>query len=514
MTTLAQGRTIAAACPLQRRFWRSSVVGGLLESRSGLRGLPESQRPRGLHAATEPLPTMVLDALNAIVGADKVSTGLAVREQHARDESYHADSDGIFPPHAVVFPSSTEQVAEIVKLCAQNDIAIVPSGACTSLEGHLAALKGGVSVNMRDMKEVLEVNASDMDCRVQAGVTRIQLNEFIRDTGLFFPVDPGADASFGGMASTRASGTNAVRYGTMRDNVLGITAVLADGSIVRTGGRARKSSTGYDLTRLLIGSEGTLGIITEVTIRLHGQPEAISSAVCEFESLHGAVDATIAIIQCGIPVARVELLDSATCDAVNKYSKMNLAVVPTLFFEFHGSSSAVAEQAQQVGDLVAEFGGSGFKWSASPEERSQLWKARHDAYYASIALRPGCKGMPTDACVPISRLADCILETEKDLKETGLVGPMLGHVGDGNFHMCLAIDVADKHEVQMAKDFGARLARRAISMGGTCSGEHGVGYGKLPFLDEEHGPVAVQMMRSIKSALDPKGLLNPGKMGS
>jgi len=465
-------------------------------------------------ASLQSLPSDVLEALQKIVGEKKVMTGMAIREQHAKDESYHGDADGLFPPQAVVFPSNTQQVAEVVKVCSAYQIPVVASGACTSLEGHLAALKGGINLNFRDMAEVLEVNASDLDCRVQAGVTRIQLNEYVRDTGLFFPIDPGADASLGGMASTRASGTNAVRYGTMRDNVLGLTAVLADGTIVKTGGRARKSSTGYDLTRLLVGAEGTLGIITEVALRLHGQPESIASAVCEFESLHGAVDATIAIIQCGIPVARVELLDAATCDAVNKYSKMDLAVTPTLFFEFHGSEAGVQEQSRQVGDLVAEFGGKGFKWSASPEERSQLWKARHDAYYASIALKPGGRGMPTDACVPISKLADCIMQTEHDLKQTGLVGPMLGHVGDGNFHMCLSLDITDKDEVQRAKDFGARLARRAISMGGTCSGEHGVGYGKLEFLDEEHGAEAVGMMRTIKAALDPKGILNPGKIGS
>mmetsp|Transcript_33032 Transcript_33032/g.51498 ORF Transcript_33032/g.51498 Transcript_33032/m.51498 type:complete len:369 (-) Transcript_33032:416-1522(-) len=364
------------------------------------------------------------------------------------------------------------------------------------------------------MNEVLEVNESDMDCRVQPGVTREQLNDYLRATGLFFPVDPGANATCGGMASTRASGTNTVRYGTMRDQVKGLTAVLADGSIVQTGGRARKSATGYDLTNLLVGSEGTLGIITELNLKLHGQPEAVSTAVCTFEDLHGAVESVISIIQCGIPIAKVEFLDAKMCDAVNKYNNLSLEAKPTLFFEFHGSHNSVEEQAQTVGDLVGEYGGSGFKWASTPEERTHLWKARHQALYAALALVPGSRGILTDACVPISRLAECVSKTDEDLRQTGLLGVMVGHVGDGNFHVGLMVDPNNKEEILEAKRFADRMAVRAIEMGGTCSGEHGIGYGKLVFLEREHGAVNLRMMKAIKQALDPKHILNPGKMGS
>jgi len=345
-------------------------------------------------------------------------------------------------------------------------------------------------------------------------VSRKALNEYIRDTGLMFPIDPGADATLGGMASTRASGTNAVRYGTMRENVMGLTVVMADGSVVKTGSRARKNSTGYDLTRLLVGAEGTLGVITEVSVKLYGQPEATSSAVCEFDSLEGATQATMAIIQCGIPVARIELLDAPAVDAVNKYSALSLNVTPTLFFEFHGSTASVKEQATSAGEIAADYGGQSFQWTTSPEERAKLWGARHVAYYAAIALRPGCVGMPTDACVPISRLADVISESDADLKASGLVGPLVGHVGDGNFHYCIPMDASNPEEVAAIKAFGERLARRAIAAGGTCSGEHGVGYGKLKFLEEEHGAPAVAVMRAIKLALDPLNLMNPSKLGS
>jgi D-lactate dehydrogenase (cytochrome) len=364
-----------------------------------------------------------------------------------------------------------------------------PLDVVRCVAGHLAALHGGISLNMREMNQVLQVNPDDMDVRAQAGVTRKQLNEYIRDTGLMFTVDPGADASLGGMASTRASGTNTVKYGGMRDNVLGLTAVLADGSVVSAGSRARKSSTGYDLKNLLIGSEGTLGIITELDIRLFGQPEAVSSAVCEFPTLADAVNCTIAIIQMGVPVARVELMDALSCRAVNKYSKMDLKELPTLFFEFHGTHASVAEQAQQTGDIAEGFGASGFQWSSDAQERAHLWQARHHAYWAAIALRgkPDLRGMPTDAAVPISRLAECVLESDADLQEvtarTGLVGPLVGHVGDGNFHYCLAIDVTNQDEIREAKAFAERLAERAIRMGGTCSGEHGLGYGKLKFME-------------------------------
>ena len=473
---------------------------------------------RGAHSAA--VDTATQRALEGIVGASSVSISHAVREQHCRDESYHADTDGLFPPQAVVFPKSTEEVQEIVRLCSRSNIPIVASGACTSLEGHLAALRGGIALNMREMNQVLQVNPEDMDVRAQAGVTRKQLNEYIRDTGLMFTVDPGADASLGGMASTRASGTNTVRYGGMRDNVLGLTAVMADGSVMHAGSRARKCSTGYDLKNLLIGSEGTLGIITELNVRLFGQPEAISSAVCEFPTLADAVNCTIATIQLGVPVARVELMDALSCTAVNKFSKMSLNETPTLFFEFHGSHASVAEQAQQVGEIAQGFSGAGFKWSADAQERSKLWEARHHAYWAAIALRglPNLRGMPTDAAVPISRLADMVMESDADLRDvtrrTGLIGPLVGHVGDGNFHYCLAIDVANPEEIKEAKAFAERLAARAIRMGGTCSGEHGIGYGKLHFVEREHGSGAVAAMRAVKAALDPLNILNPGKLGS
>ena len=347
--------------------------------------------------------------------------------------------------------------------------------------------------------------------QVQAGVTRKQLNEHLRDTGLFFPIDPGADASLGGMAATRASGTNAVRYGTMRENVLGLTAVLADGRIIRTGTRARKSSAGYDLTRLLVGSEGTLGIITELTLRLYGIPEAMSAAVCPFPTVADAVNTVIQTIQLGVPVARIELLDATQMDACNRYSKLNLAVLPTLFFEFHGTKRGVAEQAEMVGDIAAEFGGTEFEWETRPEDRSKLWQARHDAYYAALALRPGSQGMPTDVCVPISRLAECIEETRADVEQAGVLAPLVGHVGDGNFHLVYVLDPENEAEVKQAEELHERMVLRALAMGGTCTGEHGIGYGKMRFLEAEHG-AAVAVMRQIKQALDPLDIMNPGKV--
>jgi len=448
----------------------------------------------------------LIDALRQRLG-DRLSTAAAVREQHGRDESYHA----AHAPDAVAFAQSTEEVVEIVTLCARHGRPVIPFGTGTSLEGHVAALQGGVCIDLSQMNEVLSVNAEDLDCRVQAGVTRKQLNSYLRDTGLFFPIDPGADASLGGMTATRASGTNAVRYGTMRENVMGLTVVLADGRVIRTGGRARKSAAGYDLTRLFVGSEGTLGVITEVQLRLYGIPEAITSAVCAFEDLEGAVNTVILAIQSGIPVARIELLDEVQMDAVNRYSQLDYAVRPTLFFEFHGTEAGAKEQAEMVGEIAAEFGGGDFRWTAQQEDRNKLWQARHDAYYAGLALRPGAKGWATDVCVPISRLAECILETKKDIEESGLLAPIVGHVGDGNFHLVYVIDPEDAEEMARAEAHNERMIMRALAMGGTCTGEHGIGYGKMAFLQAEHGD-SVAVMRQLKQALDPENLMNPGKM--
>ena len=448
----------------------------------------------------------VVEALRALLG-DRLSTALAVREQHGRDESYHPTQ----APDAVAFAHSTEEVAEIVKVCAAHKRPVIPFGTGTSLEGHVAALHGGISIDVSQMAEVLEVNAEDLDCRVQAGVTRKQLNEHLRDTGLFFPIDPGADASLGGMTATRASGTNAVRYGTMRENVLGLTAVLADGRIIKTGGRARKSAAGYDLTRLFVGSEGTLCVITEIQLRLYGIPEAISAAVCPYETLEGAVNTVINTIQMGIPVARIELLDEVMLDALNKYSGFDYPVRPTLFFEFHGSTAGVEEQARTVGEISAEWGGGDFRWTAAQEERSRLWQARHDAYYAALALKPGAQGWATDVCVPISRLAECILETRQDIEASGLLAPLVGHVGDGNFHLVFVVDPEDPAEMERAIEVNDRMVMRTLALGGTCTGEHGIGYGKMQFLQAEHGD-AVALMRSVKQALDPANIMNPGKV--
>jgi D-lactate dehydrogenase (cytochrome) len=388
---------------------------------------------------------------------------------------------------------------------------MIPYGVGTSLEGQVMAPSGGVCIDVSHMNEVLQVNPKDLDCTVQAGVTRRQLNQFLRDQGMFFPVDPGADATLGGMASTRASGTNAVRYGTMRDNVLGLIVVLADGRVVKTGGRARKSSAGYDLTNLFVGSEGTLGIITELTLRLYGRLDAISSAVCSFGVLSEAVDTVIDTIQLGIPVARIELLDEVQMDAVNRYSGLSYPVAPTLFLEFHGTRSAVAEQAESVGNIAAEHGGSNFKWARDEQDRKALWRARHDAAYACKALRPGCEMWPTDVCVPISCLAECISQTRTDIDQSGLVAPIVGHVGDGNFHVVIVLDPNDPEEIQQANEFNERLIGRALAMGGTCTGEHGIGLGKREHLLNEHGD-AVEVMASIKKSLDPKNLMNPGKI--
>ncbi len=448
----------------------------------------------------------VVAELRALLG-ERLSTSDSVRDQHGHDESYHPT----YPPDAVAFAETTEEVAEIVKLCARHRRPVIPFGTGTSLEGQVAALFGGISIDMSHMNQVLEVNAEDLDCQVQAGVTRKQLNTYLRDTGLFFPIDPGADASLGGMAATRASGTNAVRYGTMRENVLGLTVVLADGRVIHTGGRARKSAAGYDLTRLFVGSEGTLGVITEVRLRLYGIPEATLAAVCAFDDLEGAIDAVILTIQSGVPVSRIEFLDEVQMDALNRYSKMNFAVLPTLFFEFHGTERGIAEQAETVGGIVKEFGGGDFRWESKPEERNKLWQARYDAYYAALALRPGSKGWPTDVCVPISKLAECILETKRDIQESKLLAPIVGHVGDGNFHLTFIIDPDDADEMKRTQELNERMVMRALAVGGTCTGEHGIGTGKMQFLQAEHGE-AVSVMRSLKLALDPDNLMNPGKI--
>jgi D-lactate dehydrogenase (cytochrome) len=438
---------------------------------------------------------------------NRVSTAQAVREQHGRDESYHP----AHAPDAVAFPETTAEVAEIVRIAARHGAPVIPFGTGTSLEGHVAALAGGVTIDMSRMDRVLAVHAADLDATVEAGVTRKRLNEHVRDQGMFFPIDPGADASIGGMTATRASGTNAVRYGTMRENVLGLTVVLADGRVIRTGGRARKSAAGYDLTRLFVGSEGTLGVITEVTVRLYGLPEAISAAVCPFPTIEDAVNAVILIIQSGIPVARIELLDEVQMDAVNRHSKLDYAVAPTLFLEFHGTDRAVVEQAEQAKAIAAEYGGGNFRWATRPEERNRLWQARHDAYYAALALRPGARGWATDVCVPISRLAECISETKRDIVASGLLAPIVGHVGDGNFHLTFVIDPNDPEEMARATTLNERMVFRALACGGTCTGEHGIGYGKLDFLVAEHGE-AVSVMRALKQALDPDNRFNPGKI--
>ncbi len=448
----------------------------------------------------------VIAELGGILG-DRLATGRALRDQHGHDESWHAGA----APDAVAFPETTMEVAAIVRACARHGVPVIPFGAGTSLEGHIAAVRGGICIDMSRMNRVVRVSAEDMDCTVEAGITRKTLNAQLRDTGLFMPVDPGADATVGGMVSTRASGTNAVRYGTIRENVLGLTAVLADGRVVRTGGRARKSAAGYDLTHLLIGAEGTLGVITEITLRLHGVPEATGAATCTFDDVAGAVQTVIETIQSGIPIARIELLDDVMVRACNAYSGLSLPEKPMLFLEFHGTEASVAEQSARTGDIAAANGGSGFAWSARAEERTQLWEARHNAYYAALALEPGKKGFTTDVCVPISALAHVIAETRADVEPSPLTAPMVGHVGDGNFHTILLVDPDAPDEVSAAKVLHDRLVARALDAGGTCTGEHGIGLGKMGFLAREHGD-SLPVMRAIKQALDPAGIMNPGKM--
>jgi D-lactate dehydrogenase (cytochrome) len=448
----------------------------------------------------------VIDELRALLG-ERLSTSTGVRDHHSKDESWHHPHR----PDAVAFPNDTEEVSQIVRVCARYQIPVVAYGTGTSLEGAVIPEKGGIVVDLANLDQVLKVNPEDLDATVQARVTRKQLNDFIRDQGLFFPIDPGADASLGGMAATRASGTNAVRYGTMRENVLALTVVLADGRVIRTSRRARKSAAGYDLTRLFVGSEGTLGIITEVTVRLYGIPEAMAAAVCSFDSIEGAVNAVIQTIQLGIPVARIELLDDVQMDSVNRFSKLSYPVKDTLFVEFHGTEAGVKEQAEMVQSIAADHGGGEFKWATKPEERTQLWTARHDVTYANKALRPGCEIWATDVCVPISRLAECILETKKDLKESFLMAPLVGHVGDGNFHLGFLINRDDPKELAEAERLNERLVMRALAMDGTCTGEHGIGLGKMKFLTAEHGE-AVSVMRAVKMALDPQNIMNPGKI--
>ena len=453
------------------------------------------------------------EALAAVLGelearfGERAVVNASILEQHGHGEGL---ADAALPD-VVVYPHDNEEVAAIVRSCAAARVPVIAFGVGTSLEGHVAAIHGGVCVDLSQMNRVLEINAEDLDCRVQAGVTREELNADLKGTGLFFPIDPGANATLGGMAATRASGTNAVRYGTMRENVLGLTVVTADGDIVTTGGRARKSSAGYDLTRLYVGSEGTLGIITEVSLRLYGVPEAMSAAVGQFDDLRSAVQTVIVAMQMGIPVARIELLDEVQMDACIRHSKLEgFAAKPTLFFEFHGTSASVAEQAELMQQLAAEHGGGAFRFATAQEDRSKLWKARHNAYYAALALQPGSFGFSTDACVPISRLADCVLETRADIDATGLTCPIVGHVGDGNFHVLVLFDPHDAGQRARAEGLASRVSMRAIAMGGTCTGEHGVGIHKLEALVAEHGK-AVGLMRTIKRALDPLDIMNPGK---
>ena len=439
---------------------------------------------------------------------NRLVTSRAVREQHANTVTWIENQ----PPDAVVYPQSAEDVQDVVRVCATHRVAIIPFGQGSSLEGHVNAPEGGVSIDFRDMNKVLAVHAEDLDCVIQPGITRKELNEYLRDQGVFFPIDPGANASLGGMAATRCSGTNAVRYGTMKDNVLALKVVLPSGELMTTARRAKKSSAGYDLTRLMVGSEGTLGVITELTLKLAGIPEAISGGICPFPSVDACCKAAIMTIQTGIPVARIELLDALQVRAVNLYSKLELAETPMLFLEFHGTEAGVAEQSERFGDIASELGGGPFQWTTKPEERTRLWEARHNAAFSTFTLRPGSKMIPTDVCVPISRLAECVAETQRDIAESRLIAPIVGHVGDGNFHLTLLIDTDDPAEVKTAKAFSQRLVERALAMDGTCTGEHGVGQGKMKYLATEHGLPALGAMRAIKQAFDPDGIMNPGKV--
>ena len=452
------------------------------------------------------IPAEALAQLKALLG-ERLDQSAGVCENHGKDESWHPP----LPPGAVAFAASTEEVSEIVKICAAHKVPMVPYGVGTSLEGHVGAVKGGISIDLGRMNQIVAVNAEDMDCTVQAGVTRIQLNQYLRDTGLFFPVDPGADATIGGMSATRASGTNAVRYGTMRENVLSLTVVLADGRIINTASRARKSAAGYDLTHLYVGSEGTLGVITEIRLRLYGVPETITAAVCAFPTVENAVSTVIEIIQSAIPIARAELLDDVSMAAINRYAKLDHKEVPTLFFEFHGTPTSVAEQVENVKAIAAEYGGHEFKWASRPEDRNKLWKARHDAYYATLQLNPGFSGLSTDVCVPISRLAEVIYQTRMECDASQLECAILGHVGDGNFHTLILFDPGSEDQIAEARRLHDNMVERALAADGTCTGEHGIGIGKIKFLEQEMGE-GVSVMRALKTALDPDNLFNPGKI--
>ena len=439
---------------------------------------------------------------------NRVVTSQAVREQHGNTVTWIANQ----PPDAVIYPQSTEDVQQIVRICAANAVAVIPFGVGTSLEGHVNAPVGGVSIDFRDMNKIIKVHAEDLDCVIEPGITRKALNEQLRDSGLFFPIDPGADASLAGMAATRCSGTNAVRYGTMKDNVIALKVVLSNGEVIDTARRAKKTSAGYDLTRLMVGSEGTLGVITQLTLKLSGIPEAISGGICPFPSVEACCNTAIHTIQSGIPVARIELLDSLQVRACNLHSNLGLPETPMLFLEFHGTEASVAEQSKRFGEIAAEFGGGPFTWTTRPEERTRLWEARHHAALSNFALRPGATIVATDVCVPISRLAECVTETQRDIEASRILAPIVGHVGDGNFHLTMLVDMDDRDELKRAEALSERLVERALAMDGTCTGEHGVGQGKMKYLAAEHGRAALDVMASIKRALDPHNIMNPGKI--
>jgi D-lactate dehydrogenase (cytochrome) len=459
---------------------------------------------------TRPSASDVNQTITELTAAfgNRLITSQAVCEQHANTTTWYP----VQPPDCVIYPQSTEDVQHVVSLCVPRRVPIISFGTGTSLEGQINAPFGGICLDFRDMNQVLAVHPEDFDCVVQPGVTRKVLNNHLRDQGIFFPVDPGADASLGGMASTRSSGTTAVRYGTMKDNVLSLKVVLPNGDLMTTSRRARKSSAGYDLTRLIVGAEGTLGAIVELTLKLYGIPEAVASAVCQFSSIKSACDAAIAAIQVGIPMARIEFLDDVQVRACNAYSKLNLREVPMLFVEFHGSDAGVAEQSERFGEITREFGSISFEWAAKPEDRARLWQTRHDVFWAMTSYRKGARVVVTDACVPISRLAECVTETKEDLERSNLIAPIAGHVGDGNFHCGVAVMMDDVHEVGRARAFIERLAKRSLAMDGTCTGEHGIGQGKQKFMEPEYGTAAVDAMRAIKNAIDPDGIMNPGKI--
>jgi D-lactate dehydrogenase (cytochrome) len=463
---------------------------------------------RGPMATVSSSRNAAIAALTDAFGHNRVVTALAVREQHGNTVTWIPNQ----PPDAVIFPQSTEEVQQIVRICAAHNLPIIPFGTGTSLEGHVNAPQGGVSLDFRDMNRVIAVHTEDLDCVIEPGVTRKQLNEHLRDSGLFFPIDPGADASIGGMCATRASGTNAVRYGTMRENALGLTVVTAQGEVIHTGTRARKSSAGYDLTRLMIGSEGTLGVMTEITLRVYPLPEAMSAATCTFPSIDAAVRTTIQIIQMGIPIARCELLDRYAVQAVNRHDKLSLTEAPMLLMEFHGSEAGVAEQSAIVQEIASEHGGEGFQWATTPEDRKKLWAARHRAYFAGLQMKPGCRTVTTDTCVPISRLAESVVTASEEAEAASMMHYIVGHVGDGNFHIAYLVDPNIPGERETAERLNEALVMRVLAMDGTCSGEHGIGLHKMNFLVSEAGAGAIEMMRTVKRALDPKNIMNPGKI--